>query len=51
MYNMPYGNGPSWNTYGLVKTINYLHDEDHEITHLPRYFAQRHISEATSLDD
>ena len=51
MYNMPYGNGPSWNTYGIIKTINYLHDEKHDINHLPRYFAQRHISEAKSLDD
>ena len=51
MYNMPFGNGPSINTFGIVKTINYLHDEDHKIDHLPRYFAQRHISEAKSLDD
>ena len=51
MYNMPFGNGPSWITYGIIKTINYLHDEEHELDHLPRYFAQRHISEAKSLED
>ena len=34
MYNMPFGNGPSINTYGIIKTINYLHDENHEINHL-----------------
>lgn len=51
MVNMPFGNGISWNSYGLIKTINYLHDEEHNLNHLPRYFAQRHISEAKSIDD
>ena len=27
MYNMPFGNGISWNSYGIVKTINYCHDK------------------------
>ena len=51
MVNMPFGNGFSWNSYGMVKTINYCHDEEYNIEQLPRYFAQRHISEAKSIDD
>ena len=51
MVNMPFGNGISWNSYGLIKTINYLHDEEHNLNNLPRYFAQRHISEAKSIED
>ena len=51
MYNMPFGNGISWNSYGIVKTINYCHDDNVYINNYPRYFLQRHISEATSIDD
>lgn len=51
MYNMPFGNGISWNSYGIVKTINYCHDENRILDNYPRYFAQRHISEAKSIDD
>ena len=51
MYNMPFGNGISWNSYGIVKTINYCHDDNVCINNYPRYFLQRHISEATSIDD
>lgn len=51
MYNMPFGNGISWNSYGIVKTINYCHDDNVEINNYPRYFLQRHISEAKSIDD
>lgn len=51
MYNMPFGNGISYNSYGIVKTINYTHEECMIPEYLPRYFGQRHISEAKSLDD
>lgn len=48
---MPFGNGFSWNSHGIVKTINYTHAIEHDLKELPRYFLQRHISEATSLND
>ena len=51
MYNMPFGNGISWNSYGIVKTINYCHNDTIDINNYPRYFAQRHLSEARSIDD
>lgn len=51
MYNMPFGNGISWNSYGIVKTINYCHDRNTNLDNFPRYFAQRHISEAKSIED
>ena len=51
MYNMPFGNGVSWNSYGIVKTINYCHDEVKNLDNYPRYFLQRHISEAKSIED
>lgn len=51
MYNMPFGNGISWNSYGIVKTINYCHDKNNNLDNYPRYFSQRHISEAKSIDD
>lgn len=51
MYNMPFGNGISWNSYGIVKTINYCHNDITDINNYPRYFAQRHLSEAKSIDD
>lgn len=49
--NMPFGNGFSWNSHGIVKTINYCHEEWPSIGDIPRYFMQRYISEATSLAD
>ena len=51
MYNMPFGNGISWNSYGIVKTINYCHDKNTNLDNYPRYFSQRHIAEAKSIDD
>lgn len=51
MYNMPFGNGISWNSYGIIKTINYCHDENINTEYLSRYFSQRHISEASSIED
>lgn len=51
MYNMPFGNGISYNSYGLIKTINYTHEENYNLNYLPRYFGQRAISEAKSIDD
>ena len=51
MYNMPFGNGISWNSFGIIKTINYCHDDNNNISNYPRYFSQRHISEAKSIDD
>ncbi len=51
MYNMPFGNGVSFNSYGIVKTINYCHDDDIKDNYTPRYFSQRHIAEASSIDD
>ena len=51
MFNMPFGNGFSWNSYGLIKTINYCHEDTYNLDYLPRYFSQRHISEASSIDD
>lgn len=51
MYNMPFGNGISWNSFGIVKTINYCHNNKVIEENFPRYFLQRYISESTSIDD
>lgn len=51
MVNMPFGNGISWNSDGIVKTINYTHEEIVDENELPRYFRQRHLSEASSIED
>lgn len=51
MYNMPFGNGISWNSFGIVKTINYCHNDKVIEENIPRYFLQRYISESTSIDD
>ena len=51
MYNMPFGNGISYNSHGIIKTINYTHEEDIHPDELPRYYGQRYICEAVSLDD
>ncbi len=51
IYNMPFGNGFSWNSSGIIKTINYTHEPNVNLMNLPRYFSQRHISEADSIDD
>ena len=51
MMNMPFGNGISWNSYGILKSINYTHEENFNTDYLPRYFSQRHISEAHSIED
>ena len=51
MYNMPFGNGISWNSYGIVKTINYCHDDNINLDNYSRYYLQRHISESKSIDD
>ncbi len=50
---MPFGNGFSWNSYGIVKTINYTHSSSSHLnlSGIPRYFTQRHVSEATSIED
>lgn len=50
-FNMPFGNAFSWNSSGIVKTINYCFPHQENLTGIPRYFLQRHISEATSLED
>lgn len=49
--NMPFGNAFSFNSHGIVKTINYCYSEDMNIEGIPRYFIQRHISEAKSIED
>lgn len=49
--NMPFGNAFSFNSHGIVKTINYCYSNDINIEGIPRYFIQRHISEAKSLED
>ena len=51
MFNMPFGNGISYNSHGIIKTINYTHEEDVHPNEIPRYYGQRHISEAVSLSD
>ncbi len=51
IFNMPFGNSYSWNSYGIIKTINYCYDPSPNINNLSRYFTQRHISEARSIDD
>ncbi len=51
MYNMPFGNGPSWNSHGIFKTINFCHEDNFSYGNLPRYFAQRHLTEASSIED
>ncbi|MEL7567756.1 MAG: C45 family peptidase [Dehalobacterium sp.] len=50
-YNMPFGNGFSWNSHGIIKTINYCYEPCPACRNIPRYFLQRHISEAASIDD
>lgn len=49
--NMPFGNAFSWNSSGIVKTINYCFPPEENLTGIPRYFLQRHITEASSLQD
>lgn len=51
MYNMPFGNGISWNSFGIVKTINYCHNENTDVSNYSRYYLQRHLSEAKSIED
>lgn len=51
VWNMPFGNGFSWNSHGIIKTINYTHEPNINLKNLPRYFSQRHISEASSIED
>jgi len=51
MYQMPFGNGFSWNSYGIIKTINYCHEPDVHDENIPGYFLQRHISDASSIGD
>ncbi|GAA0722032.1 hypothetical protein GCM10008905_13110 [Clostridium malenominatum] len=49
--NMPFGNAFSFNSHGIVKTINYCYSENVSTKGIPRYFLQRYISEASSLED
>lgn len=51
IWNMPFGNGFSWNSSGIIKTINYTHEPNMNLDNLSRYFSQRHISEANSIED
>ncbi len=51
IYHMPFGNGFSWNSFGIVKTINYCHEEYPNWENFSRYISQRHISEANSIED
>ena len=51
IWNMPFGNGFSWNSSGIIKTINYTYEPNVNCENLPRYFSQRHISEAKSIED
>ena len=51
IWNMPFGNGFSWNSSGIIKTINYTHEPNVNLENLSRYFSQRHISEAKSIED
>ena len=51
MYNMPFGNGISWNSFGIVKTINYCHNENTNVSNYSRYYLQRHLSVAKSIED
>lgn len=50
-FNMPFGNAFSYNSSGIIKTINYCHSEEANLEGIPRYFIQRHITEATSIED
>ena len=36
---------------GIVKTINYCHDDNINLDNYSRYYLQRHISESKSIDD
>jgi hypothetical protein len=49
--SMPFGNGFSWNSHGIVKTINYCNEPSAVTGNIPSYFLQRHISDARSIDD
>ncbi|WP_125154671.1 C45 family autoproteolytic acyltransferase/hydolase [Clostridium rectalis] len=49
--NMPFGNAFSFNSHGIVKTINFCYNNTIREEGVPRYFVQRHISEAKSLND
>ncbi|OFI01513.1 acyl-coenzyme A:6-aminopenicillanic acid acyl-transferase [Clostridium acetireducens DSM 10703] len=48
---MAFGNAFSWNSYGIVKTINFCTPININPNGIPRYFIQRHISEACSIED
>jgi len=50
-YDMPFGNGFGWNNHGLVKTINYCSEPEINVDNIPRYFLQRHISDAKNIED
>ncbi|MGE4282888.1 MAG: C45 family autoproteolytic acyltransferase/hydrolase, partial [Clostridia bacterium] len=50
-HTMPFGNGFSWNSHGIIKIINYCRPVKINPEGIPRYLAQRHISEARSIPD
>lgn len=50
-FNMPFGNAFSYNSNGIIKTINYCYNEEVNLEGIPRYFIQRYITEATSIED
>lgn len=50
-HTMPFGNGFSWNSHGIAKVVNFCPPPKVDLQSIPRYFIQRHISEAISLDD
>jgi len=50
-YTMPFGNLYTWNSFGIIKTVNWCNDPYENIENIPSVFAQRHISMANSLED
>lgn len=49
--NMPFGNGFSWNSFGILKTINYCCEPKINNNNYSRYISQRYISEAKTIDE
>ncbi len=45
------GHGFSWNSHGIVKTVNYVRPIHETLDNISRIFLQRYITEASSIED
>jgi hypothetical protein len=50
-FDSPFGNAFSWNSYGIVITINYVYTENPDILGIPRTFIPRFAMESVSLEN